>query len=616
MKRCIKAVFLCAFFAAMALDCPSFAGTVNLSWTAPTTNSDGTVLSDLAGYKVYYGTSSGSYASSVNVGNVTSYQITLADGSTYYFAVTAYDIYGNESAYSSQAYKYVGADTAAPTISGVYTSSLSYNSVTVNWTTNEASDTQVKYGATQSYGASTALGSTLVTSHSQTVTGLSPSTLYYFQVLSRDASNNLGTSSGHSFTTQAAPDTTAPAVSNVTVTAVTASTATITWTTDEASTSKVDYGLTSSYGSSTSLDSTLVTSHSVSLTGLSGYTPYSFRVRSKDASGNETVSSGSSFTTSNTAPSVASLTMTPSSGAAPVSVTLKATASDADGYIASYEWDFDGDGVSDQNTSTVAQASYIYSQAGTYTPRVRVTDNGGVSATAAAQSALTVSTAINQPPSISSFVPSPSSGSAPLGVSFSVSASDADGSITGYEWDFDGNGTVDAATATAPASHTYSNPGTYTAQVKAIDSQGAASTSTSVIIVSQGLSGGSSASGTSGGGGGGGGGGCFIATAAYGSYLDPHVAALRQFRDAHLLTNAPGKAFVSVYYALSPPIADFISRHEALRLVTRVILTPVVLVVEYPLPGLMASLAAFSLAVILIARSRRVRTKCEYEGDL
>ncbi len=55
-------------------------------------------------------------------------------------------------------------------------------------------------------------------------------------------------------------------------------------------------------------------------------------------------------------------------------------------------------------------------------------------------------------------------------------------------------------------------------------------------------------------------GGCFIATAAYGSYLHPFVKTLRDFRDIILLTCSPGKSFVAWYYRVSPPIAEAIAR--------------------------------------------------------
>jgi hypothetical protein len=83
-------------------------------------------------------------------------------------------------------------------------------------------------------------------------------------------------------------------------------------------------------------------------------------------------------------------------------------------------------------------------------------------------------------------------------------------------------------------------------------------------------------------GGGGGGGGCFIATAVYGSYLHPQVQILRDFRDTRLLTNAAGRAFVALYYRLSPPVAAVIARHASLRLLVRLLLTPVVLAVAHP----------------------------------
>jgi C1A family cysteine protease len=72
------------------------------------------------------------------------------------------------------------------------------------------------------------------------------------------------------------------------------------------------------------------------------------------------------------------------------------------------------------------------------------------------------------------------------------------------------------------------------------------------------------------------GGGCFIATAAFGSALEPRVVTLREFRDVYLLPSHSGKAFVELYYTLSPPMADVIAADEGLRTGVRAVLAPVV----------------------------------------
>ena len=95
------------------------------------------------------------------------------------------------------------------------------------------------------------------------------------------------------------PPPAAPIISGVTATGITTTGATIKWATDQASTSRVEYGTTTSYGSTTSLLSTLVTRHSQLLSGLSAGTVYHYRVHSKNSSGLESISGDFVFGTSN-----------------------------------------------------------------------------------------------------------------------------------------------------------------------------------------------------------------------------------------------------------------------------------------------------------------------------
>ena len=167
----------------------------------------------------------------------------------------------------------------------------------LGWTTNEASDSQADYGLTTSYGSATALDPTLVTAHTRTLSGLQPNTLYHFRVRSRDAAANLAVSGDVTFRTLAAPDTTPPVITGVGASSVTTTGAVVRWTTNEASDSQADYGLTTAYGSVTALDATLVTAHARTLSGLQPNTLYHFRVRSRDAAGNLAISGDVTFRT-------------------------------------------------------------------------------------------------------------------------------------------------------------------------------------------------------------------------------------------------------------------------------------------------------------------------------
>ncbi len=101
------------------------------------------------------------------------------------------------------------------------------------------------------------------------------------------------------------------------------------------------------------------------------------------------------------------------------------------------------------------------------------------------------------------------------------------------------------------------------------------------------------------------GGGCFIATAAYGSALQPEVEVLRDFRDRHLLTNGPGRAFVSLYYRWSPGPADWIRDRPWVRAAVRVPLNLLVTSIRHP-GGAVGILAA--LLVLAVWRRRRTRS--------
>ena len=90
---------------------------------------------------------------------------------------------------------------AVPVISNVRTSP-NPTTATVTWTTDVPADSQIQYGTTAAYGKASALNSTLVTSHSVKLSGLTRLTIYHYQVLSRNAAGTLAVSGDYTFTTK------------------------------------------------------------------------------------------------------------------------------------------------------------------------------------------------------------------------------------------------------------------------------------------------------------------------------------------------------------------------------------------------------------------------------
>ncbi len=205
----------------MSITAEDVFSSTTLTWTTPTTNTDGTILTDLEGFKIYYGTTSGNYTNSINAGDVTSYTFNnLTSGTTYYFAVTAYDTAGLESTYSNQVAKTESAvsDTTAPTVTA-FTIPATSSSLTVAINSFIATDNaavtgyMVNESATKPSASAAGWTSTVPTSYPFATAG--SKNLYAW---AKDAAGNVSTSRSASVTvTTTTSDTTAPTVTGFTI---------------------------------------------------------------------------------------------------------------------------------------------------------------------------------------------------------------------------------------------------------------------------------------------------------------------------------------------------------------------------------------------------------------
>ncbi|MFA5128970.1 MAG: fibronectin type III domain-containing protein [Patescibacteria group bacterium] len=253
--------------------------------------------------RVNYGLSDsyGSTETGDGGGLVTSHRVDLSGltaDSIYHFQIVTADAEGATTTTADDIFQTLsGSDITAPIISDIQVINITETGATIIWTTDEPANSKVEYGLTDSYELGEVSSTDFATSHSLVISGLLGNTTYHFRVTSADSSGNAAVSGDDTFTTLAPPDSDPPIISNIRVINITETSATVTWETNERSTSRVRYGLTGAYTTGNIFSADLVTTHSINLISLTRSTLYHFEVSSSDGSGNTATSGDQIFTT-------------------------------------------------------------------------------------------------------------------------------------------------------------------------------------------------------------------------------------------------------------------------------------------------------------------------------
>jgi hypothetical protein len=217
-----------------------------------------------------------------------------------------------------------GAPATQLTISNIAAASVTATAATLTWQTNLTATSQVEYGTTAAYGSNTPLDSTMVTSHQQSLSALKAGTLYHYRVHSSDAGNNFAVSSDLTFTTASSGgDTTPPSVSITSPANGSTVSGTIMVTanaTDNVGVASVQFQFDGANLGAAVTAAPYVFSWDSTTTANGSHT---LRAVAADTSNNTAISAGVMVTvsnTSNTAPSITSLS--PTSGLVGASVTI------------------------------------------------------------------------------------------------------------------------------------------------------------------------------------------------------------------------------------------------------------------------------------------------------
>ena len=457
---------------------------VSISWTT----------NEAASSRVEYGIG-GLSETILDNAMTTSHTVTLVNLSplaTYVFRVGSTDASSNGPTFSAQDAFTTQAppgDVTPPTITdGPTVTFVDQTNAIVQWTTNEPAGSAIAYGPTEALGSTvTGASGTFRQTHSITLTGLTPETTYFAQVTSADPDDNATRSSVFSFATLAAPDTTAPVITEgPSVPSKTDTKITVAWTTNEPATSGVSYNDgTQFYVVS---DATLTRAHEITISGLGPQTTYNITVSSVDAVGNGPTLGGliqavTDATPDTTAPVISNLQVSDITVAGAVltwTTNERSTSAVAFGIVA---------GAPDNSLADVTSAvEHRVALTGlventVYYLTASATDASGNTATSAQVSFKTLTTFVDGPPSAPGPITAPASPTSASVFSIAWGASTDDVGLAGYDVIRDGSVLASVAADLTSYVESGAAEGTHTYQIRATDTAGHATLSVPLTLI-------------------------------------------------------------------------------------------------------------------------------------
>ncbi len=350
------------------------------------------------------------------------------------------------------------------TISNPGSTNVTTTGAAVGWQTNVPATSQVEYGTTTYYGSTTAVDSTMVTIHQQSLSSLKPGTLYHFRVHSTDASNYSVASSDLTLTTAA--DTTPPTVSiSSPVNGVTVS-GTITVTanaSDNVGVASVQFLLDGA--NLGSLDT--ASPYSVSWnTATASNASHALSAIAKDAAGNSTTSAGVTVTVNNAPATPPSITTQPVNQTVTAGQTARFTVVAAGTAPLGYQWQKNGASIAGATAASYTTPATTTADSGA-TFRVVVSNSAGTVTSSAAT--LTVN-ADTTAPTVPAGLSATAASSSQINLAWTAST-DPDSGVTGYKVSRGGT-QIGTSTTTSFSDSGLTASTTYSYTVAAFDAAG------------------------------------------------------------------------------------------------------------------------------------------------